>query len=147
MIRNKVFRDEAATKRAGTFYAALCNEGWAVRQNELPIVKALAEGTNSSGGFLVPSEITKAIFELKDVRGVFRKIVGGPTSMTSDSLSTPRRVGGLSAFFSAEASTLTESSGKLGQCQSDGEEARGADAHLVRIAGRCRRQFRRDGDP
>jgi HK97 family phage major capsid protein len=104
-----VFPNKAAATRAGTWFAAIAGQEWAKRKNDLPIVKALAEGVGTSGGFLVPQEMSKAIIELRDVRGVFRRVCDGATPMTSDSLSVPRRVGGATAFFSAEASTLTES--------------------------------------
>jgi HK97 family phage major capsid protein len=109
----KIFPNEAAARRAGIFLCATAGIEWAVRRNErdgFPLVKALAEGVGTSGGFLVPPELSDRIIELRDLRGVFRQNAY-IEPMGSDSISVPRRVSGLTAFFTAENATITESQG------------------------------------
>ena len=117
MNARKVFRDEKAAKRAGIWFCAAAGQEWAVKANErdgFPLVKALAEGVGTSGGFLVPPELSDRIIELRDLRGVFRQNAY-VEPMTSDSISVPRRVTGLSAFFTAENAAVTESQGTWDQ--------------------------------
>jgi HK97 family phage major capsid protein len=106
----KVFASEKDARAAGAYYAALCGQPWALKRNEYPIVKAVAEGVNSSGGFLVPTELSRAIIELRDIRGAYRAGCGGATPMKSDLDQIPRRVGALSASFTAEGAAISESS-------------------------------------
>jgi hypothetical protein len=47
----RAFANEKDARAAGAYYAALCGQPWALKRNEYPIVKAVAEGVNSSGGF------------------------------------------------------------------------------------------------
>src|SRR5712671_452282 len=98
MIR-RAYATEKEAARAGTWFAAVAGAEWALKRNDLPIVKAAAEGVNTSGGFLVPPELSAKIVELRDQRGIFRLACGGAEPMKSDSDSIPRRTGGLSAFF------------------------------------------------
>src|SRR6185437_11833849 len=62
----------------------------------------------ADGGFLVPPEFGNDMIILREMFGVFRrnaKIV----PMTSDTRSDPRRKSGLTAYFTSEASQITES--------------------------------------
>ncbi len=70
--------------------------------------KALSEGINSAGGFLVPTEMMDSIIDLREDFGVFRKYAK-IVPMTSDTLDWPRRVGGLTAYFVGENVAATES--------------------------------------
>jgi HK97 family phage major capsid protein len=106
---NRVFASDAAARRAGNFFAAVAGCDWGVKANDLPIVKAAAEGVNSLGGFLVPDELANSVIALRDVRGIFRNAVGGVQPMKSDSDTIPRRTSGLTAYFVAEGAALTES--------------------------------------
>jgi HK97 family phage major capsid protein len=111
MNSRKVFPNEAAARRAGIWLCDAAGAPWAKERNELPLVKALAEGVGTSGGFLVPSEISDRIVELRDQRGLFRQNAYIET-MTSESTSIPRRVtGGVTAFFTSENAAITESAG------------------------------------
>jgi HK97 family phage major capsid protein len=70
--------------------------------------KALSEGTNYLGGYLVPPEFSTDIIDLRETYGVARQ-VARVVPMSSDTLTIPRRVGGLTAYFVGEASTITNS--------------------------------------
>lgn len=71
-------------------------------------IRAMGEGTNEYGGFLVPEEFGNDLIDLREMYGVFRrnaKIV----PMASDTRSDPRRTGGLTAYFVNEADSITAS--------------------------------------
>ena len=70
--------------------------------------KALSEGTNYLGGYLVPPEFSTDIIDLRETYGVARQ-VARVVPMSSDTLTIPRRTGGLTAYFVGEASTITDS--------------------------------------
>jgi HK97 family phage major capsid protein len=70
--------------------------------------KALSEGTNYLGGYLVPPEFATDIIDLRETYGVARQ-VARVVPMSSDTLTIPRRTGGLTAYFVGEASTITDS--------------------------------------
>lgn len=79
-------------------------------ENGLPVLGATAhtEGNNFNGGYLVPEQFDNMMIDLREVYGVFRrnaKVV----PMTSETYSTPRRTGGLTAYFVGEDSAITES--------------------------------------
>lgn len=72
-------------------------------------IKAHSEGTNYLGGYLVPPEFSNDIIDLREQYGVARR-VARVVPMGSDTLSIPRRTGGLTAYFVGEATAITESS-------------------------------------
>jgi HK97 family phage major capsid protein len=100
--------------RAGRFFAAaLLNHSpslaW-TRENgiHVDIMAALSTGVNTNGGALVPSELSATIMELMEVYGAFRANADN-LPMSSDTLTVPRRVGGLAAFYTGENTEGTES--------------------------------------
>lgn len=72
------------------------------------VQKVATEGTNTAGGFLVPEEFGQDIIELKEMYGVFRKYAD-VVPMSGDTLTEPRRTGGLTAYPVAETAAGTES--------------------------------------
>ncbi len=74
----------------------------------VPVTKAQGEGVDSAGGFLVPEELLANIIVLREQFGVFRQEVQ-VIPMGSDTLNWPRRVGGLTAYFTGENQAATES--------------------------------------
>jgi len=70
--------------------------------------KAMSDGTNYLGGYLVPPEFSTDIIDLRETYGVARQ-VARVVPMSSDTLTIPRRTGGLTAYFVGEASTITTS--------------------------------------
>lgn len=80
-----------------------------LKEMGMPIQKAQSEGTNTAGGVLVPLELDSYIVDLKEMYGVFRANAR-VSSMSRDVQEFPRRTSGLTAYFTAEAAALTESS-------------------------------------
>jgi HK97 family phage major capsid protein len=78
------------------------------RDNGIGVQKAQAEGVNTAGGFLVEGEMEKTIIDLREEYGTFRSFAT-VRPMASDTQSQPRRTGGLTAYWVAEAAAATES--------------------------------------
>lgn len=78
------------------------------KSNGVPIVKAQQEGSNTAGGFLVPEVIENDIIVLRERYGVFRRSAR-VRPMTRDTLNVPRRTSGVTAYFTAENTAITES--------------------------------------
>lgn len=70
--------------------------------------KALSEGTNYLGGYLVPPEFSTDIIDLREQYGAARQ-VARIVPMSSDTLSRPRRTGGVTAYFVGEAAAIPAS--------------------------------------
>ena len=73
-------------------------------------IKSLAHGenTNTAGGFFVHDEFSQTVIDLREEYGVFRANAE-VMPMGSDSLVINRRASGLTAYFVAEAGSITES--------------------------------------
>jgi len=105
------FKDEKSAAIAGAWFLGMNGNERAARfaaDHGAPITKAAGEGTNAGGGALVPDQLMRTIIALRELRGSFRqnaRIV----PMSSDSASTARRTGGLTAAFTAESAAVTES--------------------------------------
>lgn len=103
---------EEAAYRSGQFLLAtmLRNEKSATwcRENGVIITRTQSESINSSGGFLVPNEFNQAIIDLRESYGTFRQACQ-LIPMSSDSMTIPRRAGGLTASFVAENAEITAS--------------------------------------
>jgi HK97 family phage major capsid protein len=109
------FKGENAERnayRSGQWLAAtfLGNEKAAqyCRDNGIAITKAQSEGVNTAGGFLVPSEFTNTVIDLREEYGTFRNFAS-VRAMSSDHQTIPRRTSGLTAYWTDEAGTATES--------------------------------------
>jgi HK97 family phage major capsid protein len=72
------------------------------------VEKAQGENVNAAGGFLVPEELMANIIVLREKFGIFRQQCR-VIPMGSDTLNWPRRVGGLTAYFTGENQSITES--------------------------------------
>ena len=71
-------------------------------------VKAHTESVNSAGGYLVPEEFSDALINLREEYGVARKY-SHIEPMGSDVKRIPRRASGLTAYWTGEASAITDS--------------------------------------
>lgn len=71
-------------------------------------LRAHEETTLTKGGYLVPDQIDNALIDLKEQYGVFRQYAR-VSPMTSDKKVRMRRTGGLTAYFTDEGGTITES--------------------------------------
>lgn len=69
---------------------------------------AHSEIVNSAGGFLVFPEFESTLIDLREQYGVVRPLFKNH-SMSSDSLTIPRRTGGLTAYWVGDSVAITES--------------------------------------
>lgn len=113
-------RREAAYRSGMFLAAALYRSPWAKAwcdENGIPLSfqkwdgaeqKAMTEGSNAAGGFLVPGEFESAIIDLRETYGVFRQQCR-VHQMASDTTTIPRRAGGLTAYAVGENVEITAS--------------------------------------
>ena len=73
------------------------------------IQKAAGEGIGGAGGALVPQELSKAILDIREEYGAFRRRAR-LVPMASDETVVPRRPGTTSAYFFGENSAATSTS-------------------------------------
>jgi len=97
-IALKFFQAVAGDEKAGAWCRA---EGFSVQKGEVT-------NLNTAGGFVVPSELSAAIINLRDTVGIARQTCN-VVEMNSDTLNIPRRSSGLSANWTGEAVAITES--------------------------------------
>tara|TARA_R110002110_G_scaffold279678_1_gene494613 strand:- start:1246 stop:2541 length:1296 start_codon:yes stop_codon:yes gene_type:complete len=106
----RAFDSEQDAYRAGLWFkASFLNDKDANRLcNDYGILNTATEGTNSAGGYLVPTELSDAIIAIRNRGGVARqlcKVVG----MSSDVLNIPKVTAGLTVDYPAEAAAITAS--------------------------------------
>lgn len=111
---------ELSAYRAGRWiraqiFGSLKDQQWC-RENGLGFQAAQSEGVNSAGGYLVPVELERAIIDLREEYGTFRRECR-VIPMGSDTIQIPRRTGGLTAYFTAESATPSESNKSWDQVQ------------------------------
>lgn len=114
----KAFKNNArgveAAHESGRFFAAtFLRHGPSMRWCDNHGVRydpmaALSGGVNTSGGALVPDVLSKTVIELMETYGAFRANAD-TVPMSSDSLTVPRRTGGVTAFYVGENTEGTES--------------------------------------
>lgn len=90
-----------------TLYGDVNAADWC-RKNGVGVRSALSGGVNTAGGALVPEEFERAIIDLREQYGLFRRVCR-VTPMGSDTRNIPRRTGGLTAYFVGEGQTGTSS--------------------------------------
>jgi HK97 family phage major capsid protein len=78
--------------------------------------RAHSESVNTAGGFLVPVEMEMAIIDMRETYGTFRQWAR-VYAMGRDTMTVPRRTGGLTAYFTGEGTAITESSKAWDQVQ------------------------------
>jgi HK97 family phage major capsid protein/HK97 family phage prohead protease len=95
---------EAGKANLGAFARAskFCSD------NGIVMDRAMGEGVNESGGFLVPEEFGNDLIDLREQYGVFRRNAK-MVPMKGDTRSDPRRAGGLTAYFEGEGDAITAS--------------------------------------
>jgi len=93
----------------------------AMRQGRFEVVrfqlsgKALAEGTDSAGGYLVPVEHSSQLIELLAARTAVRQAGATIVPMNSDTLQIPAQASGATAYWVAENSQISASDQVFGQ--------------------------------
>lgn len=78
------------------------------RDQGIQIKAAQQGGVNTAGGFLVPEEFEQTIIDLRESYGVARQECN-VMPMARDTLVIPRRTGGVTAYFTDESGSITES--------------------------------------
>jgi HK97 family phage major capsid protein len=112
----KAFTGENANEdayKAGMWaLATLWNRADAQRwckEHDVPMVhNAALESGNTTGGFLVPDQLERAIIDLRESYGLFRQLAR-IRPMSSDFMTIPRRAGGLTAYAIGEGADFTDS--------------------------------------
>jgi HK97 family phage major capsid protein len=95
----------------------------AMRQGRFDVVrfqlsgKALSEGTDSAGGYLVPVEHSTQLVELLAAKTAVRAAGATVVPMSSDTLQIPSQAGGATAYWVAENAPITASDQTWGQVQ------------------------------
>jgi HK97 family phage major capsid protein len=93
----------------------------ALRQGRFDVVrfqlagKALAEGTDEAGGYLVPTEQSTRLIALLSARAAVRAAGATVVPMSSDTLQIPSQTGGATAYWVAENAQITPSDQTWGQ--------------------------------
>jgi len=75
---------------------------------EQGLTRAMGESVNETGGYTVPPEFSNDLIDLREQYGVFRRNAK-VMPMNSDTLTIPRRASGLTAYYVAEAGSITAS--------------------------------------
>ncbi len=113
-------RGEAALTANGTPFVDAIK---AMRQGRFDVVrfqlsgKALGEGTDSAGGYLVPVEHSTKLIEMLRARTAVRAAGATIIPMGSDTLQIPSQTGGATAYWVAENAQITASDQTWGQVQ------------------------------
>lgn len=100
---------EAGQFIAAMFYNNAKADRWMKSQHGQDWRAAHSEGTNTAGGYLVPTAMESAIIDLRENYGVFRQNTR-VRPMSSDVLNVPKKNGRWTASFTAESAALTEAS-------------------------------------
>ena len=114
----KAFKGPEAERSAyasGQFFRALNGNGQA-RQwcRDNGVLNAMGENDDLRGGVLVPPEFSTAVISLMESYGVISQYARD-YPMTSDTVTIPRRVSGLTAYAVSEAGEITASDPTMGQ--------------------------------
>jgi HK97 family phage major capsid protein len=72
------------------------------------ILATATEGTDSAGGYLVPTELSQAIIDVQQRAGIARQLCR-VIPMASDALNVPKKSGGLTVDYPSEAGSITAS--------------------------------------
>jgi HK97 family phage major capsid protein len=71
------------------------------------------EGSGPAGGYLVPAPLASTIIEIRETVGVARKVCNVMPS--GETLTIPKRAGGLTVYAPGEGNTITDSTKEWGQ--------------------------------
>ena len=102
---------EADAYTSGQFFLATTGNAKAsqwCRDNGIPIQNAMGENDDLKGGALVPPQFESAVIRLVEDYGVFARYARN-YPMTSDSVTIPRRLSGLTAYAIGESAEFTAS--------------------------------------
>lgn len=125
MSKLRAFKDDATAYDAGMWFRAVVGreyhredknaEVYCSRKG-LTVTNVGNEGSGTGGGYLVPTPLAQTIIDVRESVGVARRILQ-IQPMTADTLSIPRRAGGLTVYYPGEATTITTSDKTWGQVE------------------------------
>ena len=124
VARLKSFRNSQEAYDSGMWLKAVLHREIYHRSDEqvedychgigLEITNAAYEGSGTAGGYLLPTPMSAAIIEVRERVGVARQVANiQPTS--GDTLSVPKRTGGLTVYIVGENTAITDSDKAWGQ--------------------------------
>lgn len=112
----RAFKSERDAYKAGRFFLAVAGDkasaAWC-EKNGQSLAKAHGEGTNTSGGYLVPSFVEAQIIALRELAGCFR-LCAQVVPIASDVAYIPKRTGGLTVYYVGEGAAVTEANMTIG---------------------------------
>lgn len=82
----------------------------------LSLSNTSTEGVGASGGYLVPAPIASTIIEFREKVGIARQVCN-IQPMTANTLTIPKRTGGLTVYYPDEAASITDSTKNWGQIE------------------------------
>jgi HK97 family phage major capsid protein len=82
----------------------------------LDITNDMTTGTGAAGGYLLPAPVAATLIDVREKVGVARKICD-IQPMTGDTLTIPKRAGGLTVYAPGEATAFTESDKTMSQVE------------------------------
>lgn len=122
--RLKAFKNERQAYDAGMWFRSVVSRlfhGGVDKQAELhchrrgmDIEAAAKEATGAAGGYLVPAPIAQTIIDVRENVGVARRVCE-IQPMTADTISIPKRAGGLTVYYPDELASITDSTKNWGQ--------------------------------
>lgn len=80
----------------------------------MDVEAAAKEATGAAGGYLVPAPLAQTIIDVRENVGIARR-VADIQPLTSETLSIPKRSGGLTVYYPDELATITDSTKNWGQ--------------------------------
>jgi HK97 family phage major capsid protein len=114
----KAFKSDQEAFDAGMWYKAVVARAFRDTRDEraeehcrnrgLDILNTAYEGSGAAGGYTVPAPISSAIIEVRERVGVARQVCN-VQPMTSDTLSVPKKAGGLTVYVVNEMQAMTPS--------------------------------------
>lgn len=108
-------RDEDERFSFCRLFKALSQKDENLAPFEMDIVhKAQNRTTDTAGGYLVPHEYSPEIIELLQAKSVFRMLGGSVEPMSRAVLDVPKITGGVTATYTGESATLTDTQGTFG---------------------------------
>lgn len=105
---SRAFNDADEAIAFGVWAKSVLAPRFMTDEDNALIRKANITTTQTSGGALVPDDFSATLIDLKEERGVGRRAVP-PEAMARDTMTYPRRTGGLTVYYPGEATAITES--------------------------------------
>lgn len=108
--------DDPYEKGEASFFADVraANRGNSKAQSRLTDAKAMVEGTDSAGGYLVTPEISRELIQLRVANAPLRGIMSS-VSVNGDTLQIASQTGGMTAGWVAELATKPQADMTFGQ--------------------------------